>query len=128
MAALFYSLLALTAAGNFTSTGSTVTLNGIPYYIPGTPLVSIPNFKARTLAGTKSLFGGLVPVTVVGTSLVTFNLINLQQTVKEFGEKDDVWGEAFLSGIKPDSSPKVRGTIGLSLSHTVSPCQELKSV
>ena len=81
-----------------TSTGSTVELNGIPYYIPGRPFASLPYFSPQSLAGVKGLLGGLVPVTVVGTASVNFNVKELEKTVEEFGERDDVWGEGFLSG------------------------------
>lgn len=102
LTALFCSLLALTAAatdgGNLTSTGSTVNLNGIPYYIPGSPFASITKPQSQILTGKPSVFGGLVPVTIVGTSSVTFNLVDLYQSVKSYGEKDDVWNVGFLPG------------------------------
>lgn len=84
---------------NLTATGSTVSLNGIPYYISGKPYASVPNFNSQSLAGTHSVLGGLVPVTVVSTGSVTFNLLELGQTVEGFGKTDDVWGEGFLSGM-----------------------------
>lgn len=89
---------AWTNAFNLTSTGSTVELNGIPYYVPGRPFASLPYFSPQALAGVKGLLGGLVPVTVVGTASVNFNVKELEKTVQEFGERDDVWGEGFLSG------------------------------
>lgn len=92
-------LAELTWAFNLTSTGSTVILNGIPYYIPATSAGSIPEFDPHILAGTKSVFGGLVPVTVVEAPSVTFNLQNLKSTIKKYGKEDDVWGVAFLSGM-----------------------------
>lgn len=73
-------------------------LNGISYYIPGRPFASLPYFSPQTLAGVKGLLGGLVPVTVVGTASVDFSVEELGKTVQAFGEKDDVWGEGFLSG------------------------------
>lgn len=91
--------LPLTLALDLASTGSTVTLNGVPYYIPGTPYASRPSFKARALGNTTTVLGGLVPITVVATSSVTFNLADLQKTVKGFEESDDVWQPAFLSGM-----------------------------
>lgn len=102
LTALFCTLLGLTAAtdGNLTSTGSTVNLNGIPYYIPGSPFSSIPQLQSHILKGKKSVFGGLVPVTIVGTSSVTFNLVDLYRSVKGYGEKDDVWNEGFLPGTR----------------------------
>lgn len=91
--------LALSQASELASAGSTITLNGIPYYIPGTPYASRPSFKAHTLGNKTTVLGGLVPVTVVTTSSVTFNLVDLQKTVKGFQESDDVWQAGFLSGM-----------------------------
>jgi hypothetical protein len=90
--------LATAFALNLTSTGSTVELNGIPYYIPGRPFASLPNLKPPKLPGVESLLGGLVPVTVVGTASANFNVRGLEKTIQEFSQKDDVWGEGFLSG------------------------------
>lgn len=100
LTALFCTLLRLTVAtdGNLTSTGSTVNLNGIPYYIPGSPFASITGLQSQILTGKKTVFGGLVPVTIVGTSSVTFNLVDLHQSVKSYAEKDDVWNQGFLPG------------------------------
>lgn len=92
-------LLRLSLAFDLATTGSTVTLNGVPYYIPGTPYASRPNFKTRALGNKTTVLGGLVPITVVTTSSVTFNLADLQKTVKRFEESDDVWQPAFLSGM-----------------------------
>lgn len=78
------------------STGSTIALNGIPYYIPSTPYVKIPNFHSRVLAGKGSGYGGIVPVTVVkATAAVT--LTQLSQTITAYGNDDDVWQTGFLS-------------------------------
>lgn len=98
--ALFCILLGLTVAtdGNLTSTGSTINLNGIPYYIPGSPFASVAKLQSHILTGKKSVFGGLVPVTIVATSSVTFNPVDLHQTLKTYGEEDDVWNEGFLPG------------------------------
>lgn len=92
------SFFNLIDAFNLTSTGSTVELNGIPYYIPGRPYASLPNFNSQILAGVKGLLGGLVPVTVIGAASVNFDVRALETTIVDFGEKDDVWGEGFLSG------------------------------
>lgn len=39
-----------------------------------------------------------MPVTIVGTSSVTFNLVDLYQSLNTYGEKDDVWNDGFLPG------------------------------
>ena len=91
-------LLGFTLA-NLVSEGSTVSLNGIPYYIPGTPYASEISFKVRASDYSTNVLGGLVPVTVVATSSVNFNLVELQKTLKGFEENDDVWQAGFLSGM-----------------------------
>ena len=91
-------LLGVADAFNLTSTGSTIELNGIPYYIPGRHFISLPYFNSRTTAGLKGLLGGLVPVTVLRTATVNLDVKDLAKTVEGFGEQDDVWGEGFLSG------------------------------
>ena len=93
------SLVRTVVGLNLTSTGSTVVFNGIPYYIPGTPYASVPNFRSQTLAGRSGLLGGLTPVTVVGANSVDFDLQSLESKIEEFGQKDDVWAEGFLSGM-----------------------------
>ena len=80
------------------STGSTVALNGVPYYIPSTPYVKIPNFNSRVLAGKGSGYGGIVPATVVqATAAVT--LAQLDRTIAAYGSDDDVWQTGFLSSM-----------------------------
>ncbi|MCJ1467592.1 hypothetical protein MMC07_006217 [Pseudocyphellaria aurata] len=91
--------LALARASELASAGSTITLNGIPYYVPGTPFASRPNFQAHTLGNKTTVLGGLVPITVVTTSSVNFNLVDLQTTIKGFKESDDVWQTGFLSAV-----------------------------
>ena len=80
------------------STGSTVALNGIPYYLPSTPYSKIPNFQSRILAGKGSGYGGTVPVTVVKATSASFTLAQLDQTIATYSKVDDVWQPGFLSG------------------------------
>lgn len=99
MIAFFLGLFcAYALAVELTSTGSTATLDGVPYYIPSTPYAKIPNFSSQILAGKGSGFGGIVPVTVVKASSATFTLAQLDQTITTYGIEDDVWQESFLSG------------------------------
>ena len=78
------------------STGSTVALNGIPYYVPSTPYVKIPNFNSRVLAGKGSGYAGIVPVTVVKATAAA-SLAQLKGTITTYGSDDDVWQTGFLS-------------------------------
>ena len=83
-----------TWAVSLRSTGQTLVLNDIPYYVPGTPFATIP--FPKSLQGTASA-GGLVPVTVVRLSASNANLSGLERAIDDF-EEDDVWNEGFLEG------------------------------
>ena len=76
------------AAAQLVSTGQTLVLNDIPYYLPAEPFTTVAIGKR---SGLKSK-SGLVPVTVVGGS------DDLQATVQAYGEVDDVWSTGFLGG------------------------------
>ena len=82
------------AAGSLTSTGQTLLLNDIPYYVPATPFTILPFPNAlKTLTSA----GSLAPVTVVSVSSTNSSLGTLQTIVDEFGS-DDVWNNGFLQG------------------------------
>ena len=81
------------------STGSTLSLNGIPYYVPGKAFASGYKSLYATCAG-KVPGSSLVPVTVVNFNAATTSLSALQTALDGFGALDDVWGDAFLSGEK----------------------------
>lgn len=78
------------AASQLMSTGSTLALNGVPYYVPSTPFSSLPSFQSSILSGVTSAQFGLVPVTFVLENLVT--------TLDSFETQDDVWSTGFLPG------------------------------
>ena len=97
MICVILSFLCTFALGlDLISTGSTVALNGVPYYIPSTPYVKIPNFHSRVLAGKGSGYGGIVPVTVVKAAAAV-TLAQLKGTITTYGSDDDVWQTGFLS-------------------------------
>ena len=77
------------------STGQTIVLNDVPYYVPAESLATI---SVRRFGGLSSA-GGLVPVTVTESST------NLQATVRGYGEMDDVWSKGFLEGETNRRSP-----------------------
>lgn len=83
-----------TRAVSLASTGQTLVLNGIPYYVPATPFTTIPIIKPLKSAASA---GSLVPVTVVGLSASNATLSGLEQAVDGFSV-DDVWNEGFLEG------------------------------
>lgn len=74
------------------STGVTVTLNDIPYYIPPDPVTTLST-KLQQLNGVASV-GGLVPMTVIDTTGEDFS-----QTVSNYTTTDDVFQDGFLQGI-----------------------------
>lgn len=84
----------LTWAISLRSTGQTLVLNDIPYYVPGTPFATTPFLKS--LQGTASA-GGLIPVTVVRLSASSASFSGLERVIDDF-EEDDVWNEGFLEG------------------------------
>ena len=83
------------------TTGTTVTINNVPYYLPGSVAAvlaagSIPN-------GQESV--GLVPITVINSSDVTAATAGFSS--------DDVWQPDFLQGTFP-FSPFIAFTIWLA--------------
>ena len=82
-------------------TGQTLLLNDIPYYVPATPLITLPS--SSFLADFDSA-DGLVPVTVVALPTSNFSLSILEAVVSGFGG-DDVWNEGFLEGMYSHNSP-----------------------
>ena len=95
---ILFFLGAYVLAIELTSTGSTVALDGVPYYIPSMPYAKIPDFQFQILSGKGSGYGGIVPVTVVKATSATFTLAQIDQTIATYGKEDDVWQESFLSG------------------------------
>ena len=95
--ALFVSLpsvfLHLAWAVSLESTGQTLVLNDIPYYVPATPVATVSIHEPLKSAASA---GGLVPVTVL-VSAPNANLSGLEQAIDGFCV-DDVWNEAFLEG------------------------------
>lgn len=87
-AILNFLFLARLGTSQLVSTGQTVTVSGIPYYVPATPLTIVTTRKSRRLHS----LGELVPVTVAE------NPTNLQLTIQGYGEVDDVWSTGFLEG------------------------------
>ena len=105
-------------------TGQTLLLNDIPYYVPATPLITLPSFSS--LANLVSA-DGLVPVTVVALPTSNSSLSTLGAVVSGFAA-DDVWNEGFLEGMYDDDSslvlsrPFVRSSIPV-IEHNTNICQ-----
>ena len=79
------------------SKGMTVTLNDIPYYVPASP-IAIINCDSKYLGAATSL-AGLVPLTVIQTSSLTFSQRDFAATIANYMANDDVFQPGFLKGI-----------------------------
>ena len=91
---LFAVFQHLTWAVSLQSTGQTLVLNDIPYYVPPTPFTTIPSLKSlHSLASA----GGLAPVTVIQLAASNASLGGLEQAIDGF-KVDDVWNEGFVEG------------------------------
>lgn len=94
--ALGLSALGTTLAAQVTlqPTGRTLTLGNVSYFVPPTPVSTLPNAPALVKPAT----GELIPFSVIPTSKTTFDEEALQETIAIWSVKDDVWSEAFLTG------------------------------
>lgn len=79
-----------------TSNGMTVTLNDIPYYVPASPIATV-ECDAKRLGAITSV-AGLVPLTVIETSALTFSQNDFDATVARYMASDDVFQTGFLQG------------------------------
>ncbi|KAI0653959.1 amidase signature enzyme [Cubamyces menziesii] len=75
--------------------GRTLTLGNISYFAPSSPVSQIPN--AATLF--KSTSGDLIPFSVIPTAKSVFDQQALLETINTWTSKDDVWSDAFLTGV-----------------------------
>lgn len=75
-------------------TGRTLTLGNVSYFVPPSPVSSLPN--AAFLV--KPASGDLIPFSVIPTSKTVFDQNALEATIAQWSAKDDVWSEAFLTG------------------------------
>ena len=90
---LVVSVLYHALALSLTSTGQTLMLGDIHYYLPATPVSEISTASTRKLQGVD----GLVPVTVVTVSAGNDSIGGLESILKKFAA-DDVWNTGFLEG------------------------------
>ena len=97
LVASFFSTLNF--ASLLISTGSTIELAGIPYYVPANSFASIPSaFYAVTAVNEKSLGTRWIPVTVLKVTTATVSTTELQRTLNSYQNIDDVWNVSFLAG------------------------------
>ncbi|KAI0359644.1 amidase signature enzyme, partial [Trametes cingulata] len=76
-------------------TGRTLSLGNISYYVPSSPVSTLPN----TAFLVKPASEELIPFSVIPTSKIRFDQQALEETVTDWSAKDDVWSEAFLTGV-----------------------------
>ena len=93
--ALYLSLFPGEVVGSLQSTGQTLLLNDLPYYVPATPVAAISTLKSLKKLPSDN---ALVPVTVVDLSASNSSLSTLEAIIASFGVDDDVWNEGFLEG------------------------------
>lgn len=93
------------ALSQLTSTGQTVTVGKIPYYVPAKPVTTVALWGYH---GTQSC-GELQPVTVLGSSE------NIQTTVDGFAKADDVWNYGFARSKYTSAVSVIRLTLQFSL-------------
>lgn len=79
-------------AVSFQSTGSTVILGNIPYFVPpfSVGLIGFDSLSSQVLS-----VNGLIPITIAGDAS------RASQLVQDFTNSDDVFSEGFLQGIIP---------------------------
>ncbi len=78
-------------------TGRTLTLGGVSYFVPPSPVSALHDVSALSVAA-KSASNGLVPFSVIPTSKLIFDGSALEETVNEWADRDDVWSKEFLTG------------------------------
>lgn len=94
-------LLATSVQSTLTNTGTTLTLNGIAYYVPPTSVGTVQLnggglWPGWSFGGSSIKFGsGLLPMTVV-TGPSGFDA---QSVANGFGASDDVWQSGFMEGL-----------------------------
>ncbi|CAK4033314.1 amidase signature enzyme [Lecanosticta acicola] len=91
------TLIPLTQSLTFTSTGQTVELDGISYYIPGSPVAKLPS---RPWFGKASIS----PLTVIGSNGSAHTLADLNTVIESYKSTDDVFSEGFLETVYVQST------------------------
>ncbi|KAI4095792.1 MAG: hypothetical protein LQ339_007155 [Xanthoria mediterranea] len=91
--ALLLALVRYVAALTLRSTGGTLMLGDIPYYVPATPYTTV---SVRALGRLQSV-NGLSPVTVIGATAGNASVGSLGSILAAFAT-DDVWNPYFLQG------------------------------
>ena len=78
---------------DLTLTGTTLTLNEIPYYVPPHAIGSIRGNLSNVVECS-----GLAPITILNTESHSFDLNTFDALTEHFKEIDDVFQDGFLQG------------------------------
>lgn len=92
------------------STGFTVSLTGIDYFLPPKPVASITGGHKLKASFKDGLF---VPFTVVKGD--GYGAVDIATVTAKYAEQDDVWQEGFLDGAYFDQRLKKANLINLAL-------------
>ncbi|GAB7349943.1 hypothetical protein MBLNU459_g0640t1 [Dothideomycetes sp. NU459] len=84
-------------AFTFKPTGQTVQLDGLPFYVHPDVVATLPSSTKLQQAAVKA--GGLLPLTVVSTSTLTYNASSFDQLVSSYTAVDDVFTQGFLEAV-----------------------------
>lgn len=79
------------------STGRTLVLGGIPYFLPPAPVSALHDTSVLSKA-KESASNGLVPFSVIPIERLVFDGADLDEIVAAWSTKDDVWSKEFLTG------------------------------
>lgn len=86
-------------ASPVTTTGFSIQLDGVDYYVPGKSVASLP--------GIPKISREWAPVTVVA-AVASVSATDLQKALDTFGKTDDVWTTSFLSSKEECLAPRDR--------------------
>jgi hypothetical protein len=102
------------ALGSRVDNGTVTTLNGIAYYMSGSPVAHLPlSIHAADAADDREF----LPLTILESSASPFTPSDLASTVESYIEDDDVFQEAFLEKIylrTPGSVESLSSLLGAS--------------
>lgn len=97
---LLFFFIEIIASQDLLSSGATLSLGDVSYYISDEPFASGYGSIYTAGAGTSKVAFGLLPVTVVDLGPAVFSLGTLERNIVTFEKKDDVWSKSFLAGEK----------------------------
>jgi hypothetical protein len=95
VALLASNVLVYTFASVLSTTGRTVVLDGISYYVPAETVATL---DASSLPG-KVKDADLTPLTVITTESFSYNAEAFEATISDFTSSDDVFSAGFLESV-----------------------------